>query len=64
MIRIYKLSKLIIKKVDKLAFLHNGTGVPMGVRSFFDKSLGGNENKIIKLLHKRDDYLVKFGMDN
>lgn len=57
-------SEVALKTVDKSVFIYNSTGVPMGIRSFFDDTLRRNENKTIKLVYKNREYLASFQLDN
>ena len=43
-------SDVVLKTLDRSAFLYNTTSVAMGVRSYFDEELGRGETKKISIL--------------
>lgn len=57
-------SDVVLKTLDRSAFLYNSTSVAMGVRSYFDEELGRGETKKIKLIYKGKEYYADFVLDN
>lgn len=57
-------SNVALKTLDRSAYLYKMTGVPMGIRSFFDKKLQKNDSKEIKLIYKNIEYYADFELDD
>jgi len=54
-----------LKTVDRSAFFHKGTGIPMGIRNFFEiYSMTRGQRKDIKLKYKNIIYDAHFEMDS
>jgi len=54
-----------LKTVDRSAFFHKGTGIPMGTRNFFEiDSMTRGQRKDIKLKYKNIIYDAHFEIDN
>jgi 5-methylcytosine-specific restriction protein A len=52
------------KKMDKSAFLHQGTGIPIEIRDYFDiVDMHPGEKRNVKLIYRNSDYRALFVMD-
>lgn len=55
---------IIIKNTDKSVFKYKGSGIPMGIREFFQiQDIKPNEKKTIKLIHDSKEYKAYIHME-